>query len=102
MSDKVYTLEEIRAIAAPLARLYGVSALYLFGSYARGEADARSDIDLRVDRGNMVDLLALGGLYSDLEERFDKPLDLLTTQMLSDEFLAAIRPEEVLLYAEQS
>ena len=49
----------------------------------------------------MGDLLALGGLCSDLEESFDKPLDLLTMQMLSDDFLAAIQPEEVLLYARQ-
>ena len=34
----------------------------------------------------------------ELEERFDKELDLLTTQMLPPEFLKAIRPEEVLIY----
>ena len=99
MSDKVYTVDEIRAIAAPLARRYGVKSLYLFGSYARGEADGSSDIDLRVDRGDMTDLLELGGLYTDLQEQLDKPLDLLTNQMLSQEFMAAIRGEEVQLYA---
>ena len=31
----------------------------------------------------MVDMLALGGLYSDLEESFQKKLDVLTTQMAS-------------------
>lgn len=45
MSDKVYTLEEIRSIAIPIARRYGVAALYLFGSYARGEATPGSDLD---------------------------------------------------------
>ena len=99
MTDKIYTVDEIRAIAAPLAQRYGVKGLYLFGSYARGEADAQSDIDLRVDRGGMTDLLALGGLYSDLQERLDKPLDLLTDQMLSRDFLSSIRREEVQLYA---
>lgn len=97
-SDKVYSIDEIRCIAAPLARQYGVGALYLFGSYARGEARPGSDIDLRVDRGSMTDFLRLGGLYSDLEEKFNKPLDLLTTQMLSPDFLESIRGEEVLLY----
>ena len=99
MSDKVYTVEEIRAIAAPVACRYGVNGLYLFGSYARGDADARSDIDLRVDRGGMTDLLELGGLYAELQEKLDKPLDLLTNQMLSQEFMSAIRGEEVQLYA---
>ena len=98
MSDRVYTLSEIKAIAAPVAREYGVAALYLFGSYARGEANAQSDLDFRVEKGRVRSLLELGGLRCELEERFDKELDLLTTQMFSPEFLKAIRPEEVLIY----
>lgn len=99
MSEKVYTIDEIKMIAAPIAARYGVSALYLFGSYARGEAGINSDLDFRVDRGHIVDPLALGGLYSDLEGSFQKKLDVLTTQMLSSKFLERIREEEVLIYA---
>lgn len=100
MNDKIYTLDEIRAIANPIARRYNIAGLYLFGSYARGEATASSDLDFRVDRGQMTDMLELGGLYSDLEEGFgQKKLDVLTTQMLSNDFLAQIKPEEVLIYA---
>ena len=99
MDDKVYSIEEIKAIAEPIARRYNIGALYLFGSYARGEANAQSDLDFRVDRGNLTDMLELGGLYSDLEENFQKKLDVLTTQMLSPEFLSRIQPEEVLVYA---
>ena len=47
----------------------------------------------------VTDLLALGGMYSDLEEGFGKKLDVLTTQMLTPAFLNRIRPEEVLIYA---
>lgn len=100
MSDKVYTLDEIRSIAAPIARRYGIAALYLFGSYARGDATPQSDLDFRVDRGQVIDLLALGGLYSDLEDTFQKNLDVLTTQMLSQDFLDNIHAEEVLIYAQ--
>lgn len=99
MSGRVYTLSEIRSIAQPIARRYGIEALYLFGSYARGEATPESDLDFRVDRGGMTDLLELGGLYSDLESVFQKKLDVLTTQMLSPVFLERIRREEVLVYA---
>lgn len=101
MSDKVYSLDEIRSIANPIARRYDIAALYLFGSYARGEATPQSDLDFHVDRGNMCNLLELGGLYSDLEECFDKKLDVLTTQMLSPAFLDAIRREEVPIYVRQ-
>ena len=99
MSDKIYTLDEIKAIAHPIAQRYGIAALYLFGPYARGEATPQSDLDFRVDRGNLVDLLELGGLFSDLEDGFQKKLDVLTTQMLSPAFLNSIRSEEVLIYA---
>ena len=36
MYEKVYSLDEIKSIAAPIAEQYGVAAMYLFGSYARG------------------------------------------------------------------
>ena len=100
MNDKIYTLDEIRSIAVPIAKRYRIAGLYLFGSYARGEATAQSDLDFRVDRGQLTDLLELGGLYSDLEKGFaPKKLDVLTTQMLTSDFLKQIKPEEVMIYA---
>lgn len=70
MCNKVYTLEEIKAIAAPVAMRHGVDALYLFGSYARGEATPSSDLDFRVEKGRMHTLLQLAGFQLELEERF--------------------------------
>ena len=100
MSEKVYSLDEIRSIAAPIAEQYGVAALYLFGSYARGEATAASDLDFRIERGRIRSLFELSAMYNDLSEGFQKNLDLLTSQNIEPEFLAAIRPEEVLVYAQ--
>ena len=99
MKDKVYTLDEIKQIASPIAQRYRIAALYLFGSYARGEATPHSDIDFRVDRGNLVDLLELGGLFSDLGDAFQKKIHVVTTQMLSPAFLNSIRAEEILIYS---
>lgn len=100
MSEKVYTIDEIKTIAGPIAKQYGVAALYLFGSYARGEATPQSDLDFRIEKGNLRSLLQLAGFQLDLEEHFSKNLDVLTTQMLTPQFLSSIRPEEVLIYAE--
>lgn len=100
MSGKIYTIDEIKAIAAPIAKRYGISALYLFGSYARGEATSSSDLDFRIEKGNLHSAYALASLYGDLEDSFDKELDVLTTPMLSERFLNRIRPEEVLIYAQ--
>ena len=100
MSDKVYTIEEIRAIASPIAREYGVAAMYLFGSYARGEATPDSDLDFRIEKGRVCNLMKLGGLLNDLEDGFQKRLDILTTQMVSPRLMASIQSEEVLIYAQ--
>ena len=99
-SGKVYSLDEIRHIATPIAARHGVAALYLFGSYARGEATPESDLDLRIEKGRIQSLFQLTGFEMDMEEGFDKPLDVLTTPMLSEQFLRSIQPEEVLIYAE--
>ena len=99
MNDRVYTLDEIKHIAYPIAQRYGIAAFHLFGSYARGEATPQSDIDFRVDRGNLVDLLELGGLFSELEYAFQKKVHVVTTQMLSPTFLNSIRTEEILIYS---
>ena len=101
MNDKIYTLDEIRAIATPIAKNYGVAALYLFGSYARGEATPESDLDFRIERGQIRTFFELGGLYSDLADKFQKDMDLLTSQNIEPDFLAHIKPEEVLIYAQQ-
>ena len=96
--DRVYTIDEIRSIVAPIAAAYDVGRIYLFGSYARGEATATSDIDLRVDKGRLKGLFALGALYADLEDSLGKQLDLLTTGSLDQKFLERIAQEEVLIY----
>ena len=98
MQSHIYSIDDIRAIIAPIAAQHGVDRIYLFGSYARGEATAHSDIDLRVDKGCLHDMFALGALYSDLEESLNKDLDLLTTGSLDEAFLHSISGEEVLLY----
>lgn len=98
MSEKIYSLNEIKATAYPIASRSGIAALYLFGSYSRGESTPNSDIDFLVDRGSLADLLELGGLASDLENAFDKKVDVLTMQMLSPEFLKGIQTEKIQIY----
>jgi len=92
-----YTIPQLRDIVAPLAEAYGAERVYLFGSYARGDMTDESDVDLRIDKGNIRGL-ALAGLLVELEDALGLPVDLLTTSSLDARFLSAIKKDEVILY----
>jgi len=82
MSDVIYSLEEIRRIITPIAVKYDVDRVFLFGSYARGEANGNSDIDFVIDKGRLRGL-QFAGMLGDLQEKFDKGIDLLTISGIS-------------------
>ena len=83
----VYTIQEIRRKVMPILVKYRIPAMYLFGSYARGDATADSDIDFLIDTTGteLTSLLRLGSLYCDLEEAFQKPIDLITVRSIMQE-----------------
>ena len=91
------TLSEIQSIVAQLAKQYGAERIYLFGSYARGDMTDISDIDLRIDKGNIRGF-QLGSLLLDLEASLGVPVNLVTTSGLDKRFLDTIHDDEILLY----
>lgn len=99
MNNKIYTVDEIREIVVPIARRHGVATLFLFGSYARGEATAASDIDILMDGGEICSLYQLAAFRIDLEDALDKPVDLLTMGHSDQKFIQKIRKDEVKIYA---
>ena len=79
----IYSICEIQQRIAPVAKRYGVKAVFLFGSYARGEAREDSDIVLVDTSGtNLRTLLSLGTLYCDLKAALQKPINLITVSAL--------------------
>ena len=102
MQTQVYSIDEIREIVAPIAKQHGVDKVFLFGSYARGDATPASDVDLCVDAPRLRGLFALGGLYADLEDALKKSIDVVTTGSLKynkdEAFLENLRKDRVLLY----
>ena len=98
--DKVYTIEEIKAKAIPIAKRYGVKKLSLFGSYARGEANSKSDLDFIYDDINSKEMFAYFRLIQDLENEFKCHIDLVSNEISDKAFLSEIKNDEVILYAE--
>lgn len=66
------------------AARHGVSHLRAFGSLARGEARAGSDVDLLVDLRAGRTLLDLAAFRREAAEILDLPVDVATADMLKD------------------
>jgi predicted nucleotidyltransferase len=75
-------LQEKRAEILRLCARYGAHNLRVFGSVARGEADARSDVDFLVEMEPGRSLFDLGGLQYELERLLDRPVDVVTERGL--------------------
>ncbi|MBI2735607.1 MAG: nucleotidyltransferase family protein [Rhodospirillales bacterium] len=71
----------IEAHRAELARA-GVRRLGVYGSVARGEANADSDIDILVEFHQTPDLFEFAALRDRLAEILGRPVDLTTPQAL--------------------
>lgn len=75
MGKDVLTLEVIADTVKPIAAKYQVEAIYLFGSYAREEATAESDLDFLVFGGESFRKTLIFALAEDLREAFNKAVD---------------------------
>lgn len=51
MKNKIYSFSEIKSCLIPVFEQYGIKKAILFGSYGKGTATMKSDIDLIVDSG---------------------------------------------------
>lgn len=87
----------IKERITPVCKKYPIRKVYLFGSYARGNATEKSDVDLRIE-GDIKSFFMLGGIYSELEEALGTKLDLLSKLPDSEMFKANLKKDEVLLY----
>ena len=85
MSDIVYTIENIKDVVAPIANKYNVESIYLFGSYARGEADESSDLDFLVFGGESFKLTNIFALAEELTTAFQKQVDVFEISEINDD-----------------
>ena len=91
------SIPRIRECIAPICKKYPIRKAYLFGSYARGNATEKSDVDLRIE-GDIKSFFMLGGIYSELSDALGAELDLLSRLPDSKAFRENLKKDEVLLY----
>ena len=78
--SKVYTVPELKELLTPIFERNGVRQAVLFGSYAKGTATPRSDVDIMVDSG--LRGLAFFGLLEDVASSLETPVDLLDVRQI--------------------
>ena len=82
----VLTISKIKKIIIPILNKYGITDINLFGSYARGEANSNSDVDIYCDRGNIKNLVEQGKMEDKLEEALGKEVDIVFSSSKMDPF----------------
>lgn len=95
------TLEELRTSKRDeilrVAVKRGARNIRVFGSVARGESDAASDVDFLVDMEPVRSLFDLSGLLIDLEAVLQTEVDVVTERGLRDRIRERVLREAVAL-----
>jgi len=82
----------------PILKREGVIKAAIFGSFARGEANKRSDIDLLVKLDRSKTLLDFSGLKIELEEKLGRKVDLVSYGGISHLLKKIILGEQKIIY----
>ena len=95
------TEQELETIRAYFRTKPPVRKAWLFGSYARGEADAKSDVDLLVDLnmdGFQGSVLEFFGWRDDLADLLEKKVDVIAPSKRPSKFKSRIAADLTLVY----
>ena len=97
MNSFEYLLHEKRRDILRIAKKNGAYNVRVFGSVARGEADAESDIDFLVDMEPRRSLLDLAGFLLEVEELLGCKVDAVTEKGLRGRIRERVLKEAVAL-----
>ena len=96
---------EIREKVVPVLLPYGVKRIGVFGSFARGEDTADSDIDILVDfdepRKRPLGLFTWVRLEREISERLGRKIDMVSNQGLNKYIRPYVEPELITLYEKE-
>lgn len=88
-------LTQLRALQPDLRRRYPIRWMGVFGSYVRGEQRDDSDVDVLIELGDGVDLIAYAGLQLELSDALGLPVDLVERDALRPRLAPQVLSEVV-------
>ena len=72
INPSVLTIKQIKTRILPIMAKHNIHEVFLFGSYARGEANNKSDVDIYCESGDIKTLIDQGFFEDELEEALGK------------------------------
>ena len=78
VNPSILTIKQIKDKIKPVMEKHRIKNVYLFGSYARGEANRNSDVDIYCDRGDVDSLWKHLSFQEELSEALGKEVDVIT------------------------
>lgn len=93
------TTEQIKQTVSEYFKDKPVKKVYLFGSYARGEANENSDVDLSVvlSEDAKITYITFAGYLLDLEKKLQRKIDLVEEKMIYKQLKLFIDRSKILI-----
>ena len=99
---KTLTFQIAKKEIVPILKRQGVVRAAFFGSFARGEAKNKSDIDMLVKFKGEKSLLDVVGLRFELEKKLGRKVDILTYNSIHPLLRDSILKEQKIIYGKKS
>lgn len=94
----ILEIEDIKKALQKVLNKYPVCRVNLFGSYARGEANEESDVDLIIEFTEEIGLFKKLGLKEELAEVLNRDVDLIEIQNFDEDVKINASKEMVCIY----
>ena len=100
MSEKIYTIDELKTILKTILEKFNIKKAILFGSYAKHTQTSKSDIDLVIDSEGKLLNIYFYGLLEDLVQTLQKNVDLFEISEIqkNSKIAKEIQKEGIIVY----
>ncbi len=99
INPEILTIKQIKERIKPVIEKHHIKDVYLFGSYARGEATRDSDVDIYCDKGDADTLFKMSSLKEELENALNKIVDIVTIgSQIDDYFKKQLEEDMIKIY----
>lgn len=92
MSSREEVIEKLSAFKASVANRYPIASLALFGSFARNEQSADSDIDVLVEFNGRVGS-EFFAMADELEQQLENKVDLVSKKGIKPKYFSSIQSD---------